>query len=231
MNARRATVQFDFSGCSALVTGATSNLGLAFARALASAGAAVGVVGRNGDGKTTLLGVLTGTREPDSGRVTHTSRLSVGYLRQDPKFEPHETLFDCAEGAFAKLHRLHQQLRAVFEAMATAKGAELERLMNRQELVLISQGRDFHILQIHARQSAAMARGALSSRRINENMPHGLGIGRKEMSAPGKSPWLVPGQAQPSLVNQGRGLEGVTRSLPSHFVRGQFPQFLINQRK
>ena len=45
MNARRATVQFDFSGCSALVTGATSNLGLAFARALASAGAAVGVVG------------------------------------------------------------------------------------------------------------------------------------------------------------------------------------------
>ena len=45
MNARRATVQFDFSGCSALVTGATSNLGLAFARALARAGAAVGVVG------------------------------------------------------------------------------------------------------------------------------------------------------------------------------------------
>ena len=47
MNARRATVQFDFSGCSALVTGATSNLGLAFARALARAGAAVGVVGRS----------------------------------------------------------------------------------------------------------------------------------------------------------------------------------------
>ena len=47
MDARRATVQFDFSGCSALVTGATSNLGLAFARALASAGAAVGVVGRS----------------------------------------------------------------------------------------------------------------------------------------------------------------------------------------
>jgi ABC transport system ATP-binding/permease protein len=45
-------------------------------------GDAIGVVGRNGDGKTTLLGVLTGVREPDSGRVTHTSGLSVGYLRQ-----------------------------------------------------------------------------------------------------------------------------------------------------
>jgi ATP-binding cassette subfamily F protein uup len=45
-------------------------------------GDAIGVVGRNGDGKTTLLQVLTGTRPPDSGRVTHTSSLSVGYLRQ-----------------------------------------------------------------------------------------------------------------------------------------------------
>jgi ATPase subunit of ABC transporter with duplicated ATPase domains len=45
-------------------------------------GDAIGVVGRNGDGKTTLLQVLTGTRPPDSGRVTHTSGLSVGYLRQ-----------------------------------------------------------------------------------------------------------------------------------------------------
>jgi ATP-binding cassette subfamily F protein uup len=45
-------------------------------------GDAIGVVGRNGDGKTTLLAVLTGNREPDSGRLTHTSGLSVGYLRQ-----------------------------------------------------------------------------------------------------------------------------------------------------
>ena len=49
-------------------------------------GDAIGVVGRNGDGKTTILAVLTGTREPDSGRVTHTSGLSVGYLRQGDDF-------------------------------------------------------------------------------------------------------------------------------------------------
>jgi ATPase subunit of ABC transporter with duplicated ATPase domains len=49
-------------------------------------GDAIGVVGRNGDGKTTLLQVLTGSRPPDSGRVTHTSGLSVGYLRQADDF-------------------------------------------------------------------------------------------------------------------------------------------------
>jgi len=74
-------------------------------------------------------------------------------------------------------------------------------------------------------------RGTLSTRRINEDMAHGFGGGSEEMSAPGKSPWLVPGQAQPSLVNQGCRLEGVTRSLPSHFVCGQFAQFLVNQRQ
>jgi ATPase subunit of ABC transporter with duplicated ATPase domains len=49
-------------------------------------GDAIGVVGRNGDGKTTLLQVLTGARAPDSGRVTHTSGVSVGYLRQADDF-------------------------------------------------------------------------------------------------------------------------------------------------
>ncbi|UXA20417.1 ABC-F family ATP-binding cassette domain-containing protein [Mycobacterium sp. SMC-4] len=55
-------------------------------------GDAIGVVGRNGDGKSTLLKVLTGTQEPDSGRVTHTSGLSVGYLRQADDFESGATV-------------------------------------------------------------------------------------------------------------------------------------------
>src|SRR6266481_822217 len=103
--------------------------------------------------------------------------------------------------------------------------------MNGQKLVVIGQGSDFHSLDVHTHLPAAVARGTLSTRRINEDMPHGLGGSGKEMSPSGESPWLVPGQAQPRLVNQGRGLESVTRSLPSHFVRGQFAQFLVNQRK
>jgi ATP-binding cassette subfamily F protein uup len=45
-------------------------------------GDVVGAVGRNGDGKTTLLQVLTGVREPDAGRVVRTGATSIGYLRQ-----------------------------------------------------------------------------------------------------------------------------------------------------
>ncbi len=57
-------------------------------------GDAIGVVGRNGDGKTTLLQVLTAARAPDSGRVTHTSGLSVGYLRQGDDFAAGDTVRD-----------------------------------------------------------------------------------------------------------------------------------------
>ncbi|HEY0888970.1 MAG TPA: ABC-F family ATP-binding cassette domain-containing protein [Nocardioides sp.] len=47
-----------------------------------AAGQRIGIVGRNGDGKTTLLEVLTGVEEPDSGRVSRQRGLLIGYLRQ-----------------------------------------------------------------------------------------------------------------------------------------------------
>jgi ABC transport system ATP-binding/permease protein len=61
-------------------------------------GDAIGVVGRNGDGKSTLLQVLTTTRDPDSGRVTHTSGLSVGYLRQSDDFAVGSTVREVIVG-------------------------------------------------------------------------------------------------------------------------------------
>lgn len=42
----------------------------------------VGIVGRNGDGKSTLLRIITGGQEPDSGRVSLTGGLRIGYLTQ-----------------------------------------------------------------------------------------------------------------------------------------------------
>src|SRR5262245_51153029 len=100
--------------------------------------------------------------------------------------------------------------------------------MNGQKLVVIGQGSDFYSLDVHTHLPAAVARGALSTRGINEDMAHGLGGGSEEMRAPGKMAKFLPGQPQPGLVDQRGGLEGVPRGLSSHFVSRQLAQFLID---
>ncbi|MEV6986247.1 ABC-F family ATP-binding cassette domain-containing protein [Sphaerisporangium sp. NPDC051017] len=52
------------------------------------AGDRIGVVGRNGDGKTTLISVIAGTLKPDGGRVTHNRGLRIGVLSQRDDLDP-----------------------------------------------------------------------------------------------------------------------------------------------
>jgi ATP-binding cassette subfamily F protein uup len=52
------------------------------------AGERIGVVGRNGGGKTTLMSLIAGQVKPDSGRVTHTRGLRVGFLSQGDDLDP-----------------------------------------------------------------------------------------------------------------------------------------------
>ena len=54
----------------------------------------IGVVGRNGGGKTTLISVLAGVLKPDSGRVTHSRGLRVGFLSQGDDLDPERTVGD-----------------------------------------------------------------------------------------------------------------------------------------
>jgi len=55
-------------------------------------GARIGIVGRNGDGKSSLLRLLTGKQEPDSGRVTRRSGLRVSALSQADTLDPDHTV-------------------------------------------------------------------------------------------------------------------------------------------
>lgn len=55
-------------------------------------GARIGIVGRNGDGKSSLLGLLTGQLRPDSGRVTRRSGLRVNALSQTDTLDPNRTV-------------------------------------------------------------------------------------------------------------------------------------------
>jgi len=95
-------------------------------------GEKIGLVGRNGSGKTTLFKAILGELEPDEGSVQLARGARIGYLSQHPTLDPTETLRGEAESAFAELHRLHRELEGVYEAMATADGDELERLLKKQ---------------------------------------------------------------------------------------------------
>ena len=55
-------------------------------------GARIGIVGRNGDGKSSLLGLLSGELQPNSGRVTRRSGLRVAALSQADTLDPHHTV-------------------------------------------------------------------------------------------------------------------------------------------
>ncbi|MGK2309387.1 ABC-F family ATP-binding cassette domain-containing protein [Cutibacterium sp. V970] len=63
-----------------------------------STGDVIGVVGRNGDGKSTLLALLTGSLEPDSGTVTRTNGISIGVLAQAEFPKGDETVRDLVVG-------------------------------------------------------------------------------------------------------------------------------------
>lgn len=124
------------------------------------AGDRIGVVGRNGTGKSTMLKAMAGLLKPDEGTISVQRGIRVGYLHQDPKLDPEETLRDAAEGAFEQLHAFHRELHDVFELMATAKGDELDRLLNKQ---------------VQLEEAITAAGGYVIEHKIEETL-HGLGF-------------------------------------------------------
>ena len=74
-------------------------------------GERIGLIGANGAGKTTLFRMMTGEMVPDMGNVAISKGTKVGYLAQDPVFDPTNTVIDEAELGFAKLHELSHRLR------------------------------------------------------------------------------------------------------------------------
>ncbi|MGY1436223.1 ABC-F family ATP-binding cassette domain-containing protein [Streptomyces reniochalinae] len=79
----------------------------------------IGVVGRNGDGKTTLVTVLARQEEPDGGRVTHTGGLRLGVLTQHDSLDPratvrHEVVGDMADHEWAGDAKIRDVLTGLF---------------------------------------------------------------------------------------------------------------------
>jgi ATP-binding cassette subfamily F protein 3 len=92
-------------------------------------GERVGFIGANGTGKSTLFKMLTGQIRPDSGTVAVSKGTKVGYLVQNPEFEPENTVLDEAELGFAELHTLSHEMRDLEHRMAETTGDELEKVL------------------------------------------------------------------------------------------------------
>ena len=96
-------------------------------------GERIGLIGANGAGKTTLFRMITGEMTPDAGNVAISRDTKVGYLAQDPVFDPDNTVIDEAELAFAELHALSHKLRDLEHEMAHEQGEELEKTLGRYQ--------------------------------------------------------------------------------------------------
>jgi ATP-binding cassette subfamily F protein 3 len=96
-------------------------------------GERIGLIGDNGAGKTTLFKALLGEMIPDAGTASVNKSIKVGHLRQDPVFDPANTVIDEAELAFAELHGLSHRLRELEHEMAHLSGEALDKVLERYQ--------------------------------------------------------------------------------------------------
>ena len=95
-----------------------------------AAGQKMGLVGRNGCGKTTLLRILMGQELPDGGKVSLANGRRLGYLRQEAPVHPEHTLLEEVQTVFAPLHAMEAEMQELERAMeADQSDDELERTM------------------------------------------------------------------------------------------------------
>lgn len=99
-------------------------------------GQKIGLVAKNGTGKSTLLSILTGREGYDSGNIIFRRELKIGYLEQSPKFDPDDTVLDACfnhKGDEAKILRAKQILTQLKiddldKMMGTLSGGQQRRV-------------------------------------------------------------------------------------------------------
>jgi ATPase subunit of ABC transporter with duplicated ATPase domains len=89
----------------------------------------IGLIGANGEGKSTFMNIITGSLEPDAGKVEWSKKVRVGYLDQHTVLQKGMTIRDVLRGAFQYLMDLENEMNEMYDKMGSATPEELEVLL------------------------------------------------------------------------------------------------------
>ncbi|MFR8548106.1 MAG: ABC-F family ATP-binding cassette domain-containing protein [Lachnospiraceae bacterium] len=89
----------------------------------------IGLIGANGEGKSTFMNIITGKLMPDEGTVEWAKNVRVGYLDQHAVLEKGMTIRDVLKSAFAFLFDIEASMNQMFDQMGEASPEEMERLL------------------------------------------------------------------------------------------------------
>jgi len=94
----------------------------------------IGLVGKNGAGKTTLLKIIAGLQQSDSGNVSKSSDVTIGYLPQQMNFTGNRTIMEEAATAFTEIMELEEEIKELhnqFEKRNDHESAEYMKMIQR----------------------------------------------------------------------------------------------------
>ena len=89
----------------------------------------IGLIGANGEGKSTFMNIITGKLMPDEGKIEWSKNVRVGYLDQHTVLEKGMTIRDVLASAFQFLFEMEAQMNEICDKMADATPEELEAYM------------------------------------------------------------------------------------------------------
>ena len=117
-------------------------------------GAKIGVLGLNGAGKSTLLRIMAGIDKEIEGEARPQPGIKIGYLPQEPKLEPQQTVREAIEEAVGEVKRALMRLDEVY-ALYADPDADFDKLAAEQaELEAIIQAHDGHNLDNQLERAA-----------------------------------------------------------------------------
>lgn len=90
----------------------------------------IGLVGANGEGKSTFMNLITGRLQPDEGKIEWAKKVRAGYLDQHTVLQKGMTVRQVLTSAFDFLLEMEQELSGLYEKMGEVSGDGLQQLMD-----------------------------------------------------------------------------------------------------